>query len=104
MDRKDDDNKGSRSNAEVDCKGEKRSNATHESKTDSDSRLYKKAKFSEAKPWHQMHIVMENCNGLVVDVETTKATSTAECEAAETMANKHLNRTAPWAKTKVGRG
>ncbi len=88
-DQKDDDQGGGR-NVEVDFKGEKRSNATHESKTDPDSRLYKKAKFAEAKPRHLTHIVMENRNGLVVDVETTKATGTAEREAAEIMAGRTL--------------
>ena len=77
-------------NPEVDFKGEKRSNATHESKTDPDSRLYKKATYAEAKPRHLTHIVMENRNGLVVDVETTKATGTAEREAAEKMAKRTL--------------
>ncbi len=65
-------------NAEVDFKGESFSNATHQSKTDPDARLYKKAKFAEAKLRHLNHILMENRNGLVVDVETTRATGTAE--------------------------
>lgn len=77
-------------NAEVDFKGETRSNATHESKTDPDARLYKKAQYAEAKLRHLNHILMENRNGLVVDVETTKATGTAEREAAETMARRTL--------------
>lgn len=77
-------------NAEVDFKGETRSNATHESKTDPDARLYKKAKFAEAKLRHLNHILMENRNGLVVDVETTQATGSAEREAAETMAKRTL--------------
>ncbi len=77
--------------AEADFKGEKRSNTTHASMTDPDARLYKKAKFAEAKLRHLSHIIMENRNGLVVDVETTKATGTAEREAAETMAGRTLN-------------
>ncbi len=77
-------------NAEVDFKGETLSNATHQSKTDPDARLYKKAQFAEAKLRHLNHILMENRNGLVVDVETTQATGTAEREAAETMAARTL--------------
>lgn len=77
-------------NAEVDFKGETFSNTTHQSKTDPDARLYKKAKFAEAKLRHLNHILMENRNGLVVDVETTKATGTAEREAAEKMAARTL--------------
>ncbi len=82
--------RGGGRNAEVDFKGEARSNATHQSKTDPDARLYKKAQYAEAKPRHLNHILMENRNGLVVDVETTTATGTAEREAAETMAARTL--------------
>jgi len=81
---------GSGRNAEVDFKGETFSNATHQSQTDPDARLYKKAKFAEAKLRHLNHILMENRNGLVVDVETTTATGTAEREAAEAMATRTL--------------
>lgn len=77
-------------NAEVDFKGEKRSNATHQSTTDPQARLYKKAQFAESKLRHLNHILMENRNGLVVDVETTQATGTAEREAAEKMAARTL--------------
>ena len=77
-------------NAEVDFKGEKRSNATHQSTTDPQARLYKKAQFAEAKLRHLNHILMENRNGLVVDVETTPATGAAEREAAEKMAARTL--------------
>jgi transposase len=77
-------------NAEVDFKGETLSNATHESQTDPDARLYKKAQYAEAKLRHLNHILMENRNGFVVDVETTQATGTAEREAAETMAARSL--------------
>jgi hypothetical protein len=48
---------------------EKRSNATHESKTDPDARLAKKAKGQEAKLSYQGSVLMENRHGLVVDAE-----------------------------------
>ena len=45
-----------------------RSNDTHESQTDKDAKLYKKSKGSEAKLAYLGHVLMENRNGLVVDV------------------------------------
>jgi transposase len=72
-------------NPEVDFKGEKRGNATHESITDPESRLYKKGEYTEAKLRYMAHALTENRNGLVVDVETSQATGTAEWDAAERM-------------------
>jgi transposase len=77
-------------NAEVDFKTERRSNDTHVSTTDPDARLYKKAEYAEARMRHLTHIVSENRNGLVVDVETTTATGTAERESARRMAARSL--------------
>jgi len=54
-------------NPAVDFKGEKRSNATHESTTDPDARLYKKAKGQESKLCYLGHLLMENRNGLAVN-------------------------------------
>jgi IS5 family transposase len=72
-------------NPEVDFKGEKRSNATHQSSTDPQSRLYKKGEFTEAKLRYMTHALAENRNGLIVDVETTQANGRAEWEAAQAM-------------------
>jgi transposase len=69
-------------NEGVDFHGEQRTNETHESKTDSDARLYKKGKGKEAKLCYAGHVLMENRNGLAVDGQLTKATGTAEREAA----------------------
>jgi transposase len=69
-------------NPEVDFKGESRSNDTHASSTDSDARLYKKAQGDKSRLCHMGHILMENRNGLIVDVEITHASGTAEREAA----------------------
>src|ERR1039458_9487967 len=69
-------------NATVDFHGEKRSNATHESTTAPQARLYKKSAGSEAKLSYLGHVLTENRNGLVVGVRVTKATGTAEREAA----------------------
>ncbi len=55
------------------------------STTDADARLYKKAAGQAAKLCHIGHALMENRNGLVVDTSLTKATGTAEREAAIAM-------------------
>jgi hypothetical protein len=73
---------GDGGNVAVDFHGERRTNETHESKTDPDARLYKKGKGKEAKLCYAGHVVMENRNGLAVDGQITKATGTAEREAA----------------------
>ena len=86
--RREDTNSGGSSNTEVDFHGEKRSNDTHESQTDKDAKLYKKSKGSEAKLAYLGHVLMENRNGLAVDVEVTQASGTAEREAAYSMAER----------------
>jgi len=73
-------------NPEVDFHGEKRSNATHESRSDKDAWLYKKSSGSQAKLAYLGHVLMENRNGLAVDVEVTLASGTAERDAAHSMA------------------
>lgn len=72
-------------NPEVNFRGEKRSNATHQSTTDPEARLYKKSQGKEAKLGYLGHVVAENRNGLVVNTEVTLATGTAEREAALAM-------------------
>jgi transposase len=72
-------------NPTVDFHGEKRSNKTHESTTDPESRLMRKGRGKEAKLCYGAHVLMENRNGLLVDFQVTKATGTAEEEAAEAM-------------------
>lgn len=83
---KDEDNQdppadGSR-NPEVDFKGQKRKNDTHQSTTDPESKLYKKGKGKEAKLCYMGHALMENANGMVVDCRLTPANGTAEWDAA----------------------
>lgn len=64
---------------------QKRSNETHESVTDPESRLYKKAAGRESKLCYMGHALMENRNGLAVGGIVTQATGTAEREASETL-------------------
>lgn len=79
---------GGEKNPEVDFHGEKRSNDTHRSTTDPEAMLAKKGKGKEAKLCFMGHVLMENRNGLVVDVAVTRATGTAEREAAFKMLRK----------------
>jgi transposase len=65
--------------------GETRTNATHQSTTDPEARLYRKGVGKEAKLCYLGHVLMENRNGLVVDARLTQATGTAERDAAEEM-------------------
>lgn len=69
-------------NAEVDFRGEKRSNATHASTTDPDALLYRKSPGTGARLCYMGHVLMENRNGLVVDAETTRVSGHAERLAA----------------------
>ena len=61
-----DDDKGSGTsrNEEVDFHGEKRTNATHESTTGPEARLYRKGKGKEAKLSYMWHVLMENRIGI----------------------------------------
>jgi transposase len=72
-------------NPEVDFHGQTRTNVTHVSRTDPEARLYKKGLGQEAKLAHLGHIVTENCHGLVLAVDITRATGEAEAQAALTM-------------------
>lgn len=73
------------SNVEVDFRGEKRSNETHQSTTDPECRLYKKAEGQESKLAYLGHALMENRNGLAVAGCVTQATGFAERDAAMAM-------------------
>ena len=73
------------SNPEVDFHGQKRSNATHQSKTDPEARLYKKGHGQEARLRHLGHITTDNRRGLVLAVAVSCATGDAEPEQALVM-------------------
>ncbi len=80
------------SNPEVNFRGEKRRNDTHQSTTDPEARLYKKAQGHEAKLGYLGHVLMENRHGLVVNTRLTLATGTAEREAAVEMVRRRGKR------------
>ena len=65
-------------NAEVDFHGERFSNETHQSTTDGEARLYRKAKGKEARLSFMGHLLTENRNGLIVQAVVSQATGTAE--------------------------
>ena len=69
-------------NPTVDFHGERRSNATHASTTDPDSRLMRKAPGHEAKLAYVGSVLMENRHGLVVDAQAAIASGTAERDTA----------------------
>lgn len=73
-------------NAAVDFHGEKRSNETHQSKTDPDAKIYTKSKGQAAKLSFIGHVTMENRNGLAVDTRVTPPGYHAEPDAALEMA------------------
>ena len=77
-DGKDDDDGGG------DFRGKSRSNETHESSTDSDSRLFRKGKTASELRF-MGHTLMENRNGLIVNAMVTQADGHAEREAAKAM-------------------
>lgn len=76
-------------NTEVDFKGEKRSNATHASTTDTEARLYKKSPGSGAMLCFMGHTLMENRHGLIVQGDLTEADGHAERKAALDMIHRH---------------
>lgn len=71
-----------RGNPSVNFRGEKRTNETHESTTDPEARLMKKAAGKEAKLCFGAHALMENRNGLLMELKVTSATETTETKAA----------------------
>ena len=72
-------------NPTVNFRGEKRSNDTHESKTDPEARLARKGKGKESKLSYSGNLLVENRNGLIMDVEVFQANGTAERDAALVM-------------------
>lgn len=76
---------GDPGNATVNFHGEKRSNATHESTTDPESRLYRKGPGKEAKLYYGAHALMENRHGLLLDISVTFADTKSQWSAAEQM-------------------
>lgn len=86
-DEKDEDTKppDDKGNPTVNFHGQKRSNQTHESKTDPEAKLARKGDGKEARLAYSLNGVMENRNGLLVDLAVMPADGFAERHAAVMM-------------------
>jgi transposase len=73
-------------------RGQKRTNDTHQSKTDPEAKLYRKGNGQEAKLSYLGHVLIENRNGMIVDALLTQADGTAEREAAMILAYRQQQR------------
>ena len=69
-------------NPTVNFHGEKRSNQTHASTTDSEAKLARKGDGKESKMSYSAHALMENRNGLIVDFRVEEADGYAERRTA----------------------
>ena len=69
-------------NPTVNFHGEKRSNQTHESKTDPEARLARKGDGKEAKLSYSGNLLVENRNGLIIDAMAWDANGKAERDTA----------------------
>jgi IS5 family transposase len=67
-------------NPTVNFHGQRRQNATPQSTTDPAARLTKKGAGKEAKLCYTQSVLMENRNGIMVDLRVGQATGRAECE------------------------
>jgi len=67
-------------NPSVDFHGERRQNATHQSTSDPEARLAKKGAGKEARLCYTESVLMENRNGLMIDLRVGQAGGRAECE------------------------
>ena len=67
-------------NPSVDFHGERRQNATHQSTTDPEARLAKKGPGKEARLCYAESVLMENRNGIMIDLRVGQASGRAECE------------------------
>lgn len=85
------DEDGGDNNGWGEFRGQKRSNDTHESKTDPESKLMRKGNGREAKLCFIGHALMENRNGLLVDLRVSEANGRAERETALEMLAEHAH-------------
>ena len=76
------DEDGGDGNGWGDFSGTTRSNETHESKTDPEAKLARKGNGREAKLCFAAHAMMENRNGLVVQMQVSDANGHAERDVA----------------------
>ncbi len=87
-------------NGDQDWRGQKRSNDTHQSTTDPDARLARKADGQASILAYAGHVLMENRNGLVAQGCLTRASGTAERDAALALVDRLRSRRG---RTRAGR-
>jgi IS5 family transposase len=76
---------GGGGNPAVSFRGDRRRNATHQSTTDPDARLFKKAVGQPARLGYLGHVLLEHRSGLIVQTRATLATGHGEREAGLAM-------------------
>jgi transposase len=79
-------------NPTVNFHGEKRSNETHSSTTDPEARLARKSSNTAARLSYSQHALMENRNGLLVDLRIAEANGRAERAVALAMLDELMPR------------
>jgi transposase len=84
--------RGGGKNPDVDYSGQKRRNETHASTTDPEARLMRKGRGQQTRLCFAGHVLMENRNGLVVDIAISQATGRAEREVALRMLDRQERR------------
>ncbi len=77
-------------NPTVNFHGERRGNETHQSTTDSETRLFRKGLGKEAKLCYSANALMENRNSILIDFQVEPADGHAERRAALAMAHERL--------------
>ena len=91
-------------NPSVDFHGERRSNTTHQSTTDPESRLLRKGKGKEARLVFMAHAMMENRNGMLTDFQRARSRvrrSAMRCRCSWTRRENEAFTPRPWAGTRT---
>jgi len=78
-----------RGNPTVDFKGERRTNDTHQSRTDPDAVLYRKGKGKEAKLCFGTQVLMENRHGLCAEITVHNPIEQSESSVAVQQVDDH---------------
>jgi len=78
------------SNPTVNFRGERRTNATHQSTTDPEARLARKGPGKEARLCYSANALMENRNTILIDLQVEPADGYAERRAAIAMVDGNL--------------
>lgn len=77
-------------NRTVNFRGQRRRNETHQSTTDPEARLMRKGKGKEARLSFSAHALMDNRNGMLVDLRVAEASGLAERRVALEMVDDNL--------------